>query len=115
MNPEQSDKTTIYLQFEIFRLPPGEDAMVIGKRAPIGRTAAKRMMDAMAPDQFEYTELDGDDIIEAVLIRKRFLAAIPKNTLLKLICHDAKKVMHAEDIYKVCIDAQVTFRHELRS
>jgi hypothetical protein len=65
------NKTRIDLDFELFLLPPTEDAMVIGTRAPIGKGAAKKIMDAAAPDQFEYVEVENNDLIEAILQRKR--------------------------------------------
>jgi len=56
------------MELATFEIPPAGDVLVLGKRAPIGQQAAKKMRDTVAPGQFELVQPE-DDLIDAIQIK----------------------------------------------
>ncbi|MBO8129218.1 MAG: hypothetical protein H0Z39_08490 [Peptococcaceae bacterium] len=44
-------KAEIQLSLSEFEIPPMQDVLLVGNEAPIGPEAARRMVDALSPDQ----------------------------------------------------------------
>ncbi len=64
-----SKKYSIKLSFEEIRLPPFEDALILGKKCPQGKIGVNRSFELLIPNEFEMFEIK-DDIVEAVFINK---------------------------------------------
>ena len=62
-------KVEINIRFSEFEMPPMQDILLVGKRAPIGPEAARRMVDILSPEQYEIVKIE-HEYIEAVVIRK---------------------------------------------
>ena len=106
-----SEKKRIELNLVLseFEIPPMQDVLVIGKRAPIGPEAAKQMANSTAPSQFLFIPLR-DNVIETILIRKKVLQLIPEEHLVPLIVEEAKKIIGEEDVIKIRLSVQVSVR-----
>lgn len=99
-------KAEITLRLSEFEIPPMRDILVIGKRAPIGPEAAKRMADAVAPDRFMVIPVN-DKTIEAILLRKTILQLVPQERLVLLIIEEAKEIMQKENVVRVGLNIEI--------
>lgn len=77
-------KYSIQLSFETLELPPFQDILVIGKNSPHGKIGVSKSLELLAPHKFETIEVD-DKGIDAVIISKKILKKISKNSILALL------------------------------
>jgi len=109
---ERTKKVVLNMDFSTFEIPPAGEALVIGKRSPIGPEAAKRMLDNAAPEEFELIRPE-DDVIDAVLVRKDLFLRADKESLTKAIIEEAKAIMGERDMIRLKCDVIVGIRREL--
>lgn len=77
-------RAELTIRLSEFELPPMQDVLLIGRRAPIGPEAARRMAEALAPDQYEVLRIP-EGPIEAVVVRKRLLDFFPQERLVPML------------------------------
>lgn len=65
LNFDGTKKADIKMRMSEFEMPPMQDALFVGRHAPIGPEAARRMVDVLSPDQYEILEVE-HAIIEAI-------------------------------------------------
>lgn len=94
-----SKKAEITIRLSEFEMPPMQDVLIVGKRAPIGPEAARRMVDVLSPDQYEITKLD-HPVIEAIVIRKTLLNMLSKDKLISIILEEGERVANEYTIIK---------------
>jgi hypothetical protein len=99
---ENSRKADIKMRLTEFEMPPMQDVLIVGKMAPIGPEAARRMVDILSPDQYEIEKVE-HALIEAVVIRKSLLSMIRRDKLVALILEEAEKIANEKMIIKVQI------------
>lgn len=87
-----SRKATLSLKISEFELPPMQDMLIIGKRAPIGPEAIRRMSEALSPEQFSLLKVDHPKI-EAVLIRNSLLQMIDQQLLMNIVTEEAERLL----------------------
>ncbi|RCX21039.1 hypothetical protein DFR58_101245 [Anaerobacterium chartisolvens] len=92
-------RAEINMRLSEFEIPPMQDALIVGKRAPIGPEAARRMVDILSPEQYEIVEIE-HPVIEAVVIRKSLTSMISKDRLVQLILDEGGKVANESTIIK---------------
>jgi len=97
--PESSKKAEITMRMSEFEVPPMQDVLIVGKKAPIGPEAARRMVDILSPEQYEIIEID-HPVIEAVVIRKSLTNMITKDKLISLILEEGGRVASESTIIK---------------
>mgnify|MGYP000138560968 CR=1 FL=1 len=100
---ESSKKAEITMRLSEFEMPPMQDVLIVGKNAPIGPEAARRMVDILSPDQYEIIRVD-DISVEAIVIRKALLNILPKDTLVNLIMEEGGKIANESMIIKAQIN-----------
>lgn len=76
--------------------------MFVGKRAPIGPEAVRRMVDAVSPEQYEIVRLN-HETFEAVVVKKSLLRLLPKEKLLPVVIEESNRI--ADD--KMVLKAQI--------
>ncbi|HOV38051.1 MAG TPA: hypothetical protein PLG79_04960 [Spirochaetales bacterium] len=78
LNSERS--YTVNLDFEVIKLPPVTDILVVGKKVPQGKNGILRSFDLILPDVFELIDQEeyNDLNIEAVIINKSILQKLLK-------------------------------------
>lgn len=96
---ESIKKAEINIRLSEFEMPPMQDVLIVGKYAPIGPEAARRMVDVLSPDQYEIIKLE-HDFIEAVVIRKTLLNLLPKDKLIAIILEEGGKIANEKMIIK---------------
>lgn len=99
---ENSRKADIQMRLTEFEMPPMQDVLIVGKMAPIGPEAARRMVDILSPDQYEIEKVE-HALIEAVVVRKSLLSMIRRDKLVALILEEAEKIANEKMIIKVQI------------
>lgn len=92
-------KAEVTMRLSEFEIPPMQDVLIVGKKAPIGPEAARRMVDILSPEQYEIVEID-HPIIEAIVIRKSLINMIAKDKLISLILDEGGKVANISTIVK---------------
>ena len=103
---EEKRKAEISMRFSEFEMPPMQDILIVGKRAPIGPEAARRMVDILSPEQYEIVKVE-HPYIEAIVIRKFLLSMIPKDKLISIIMEEGGKVANESMIIRAQINITV--------
>lgn len=98
-----------------FDLPPIRDALVIGRRAPIGPRGMFEALDRMLPDTFELVSVEEHPKIEAVIIRKTRFRFLERGKLVALFVHHAEALMHESTLIEVELNGEVSVRVELET
>lgn len=96
---ENSKRAEITIRLSEFEMPPMQDVLIVGKRAPIGPEAAKRMVDILSPEQYQIIKID-HSVIEAIVIRKSLMQMIEKDKLISIILDEGGKVANESTIIK---------------
>ncbi len=99
---ESTKKAEITMRLSEFEVPPMQDVLIVGKKAPIGPEAARRMVDILSPEQYEIVEID-HPIIEAIVIRKSLTYMISREKLIALVLEEGGKVANESTIIKAHI------------
>ena len=97
---KKEKRIDVEMKFSEFEIPPVKDALVIGKAAAIGQNAAKRMIEAAAPEQFTLIPIE-DDVIEAIFVKKTISQMVPEEPLTDLIVSEVKPIMIDSMLIKV--------------
>lgn len=100
---ESMKKAEITMRLSEFEMPPMQDVLLVGKRAPIGPEAARRMVDILSPEQYEIIKVD-HTAIEAIVIRKVLLNMLPQEKLIALILEEGGKIANEAMIIKAQVN-----------
>ncbi|MHB1393767.1 MAG: hypothetical protein ACYCYE_11975 [Clostridia bacterium] len=100
---EGTRKAEINMRFSEFEMPPMQDVLIVGKMAPIGPEAARRMVDILSPDQYEIVKVE-HNYVEAVVVRRSLLNMIPKEKLVSIIMEEGGKIANESMIIKAQIN-----------
>lgn len=93
-------RINLTMHFSQFQLPPAQDALVIGKRAPIGSNGIARAFEEMLPGTFRLIPVD-HPVIEALLVRQADLRKIPEQELINRLIENAEPLMDATEALHV--------------
>lgn len=96
-------RAEINMHFSEFEMPPMQDILIVGKRAPIGPEAARRMVDVLSPEQYEIIKIE-HNYIEALVIRKSLLNMLPEDKLIPVIMEEGGKIANESIIVKAQVN-----------
>jgi hypothetical protein len=99
-------KADIVMRLSEFEMPPMQDALIVGKRAPIGPEAARRMVDILSPEQYEIIKIN-HPAVEAIVIRKTLLNILEQEKLIEVIMEEGGKIANDNMIIKAQISITV--------
>ena len=105
-NIESSKKIELTMRLSEFEMPPMQDVLIVGKMAPIGSEAARRMVDILSPGQYEIKKVD-HPFIEAIVVRKALLNMMPEDKLIAVILEEGEKVTNEAMIVRVQLNITV--------
>lgn len=120
--PEQSQSpgnnisVNIWLQCEELKFPPINDALVLGKTAPITAEAMGRALTLLHVSPFEHVELSGeyeDDVVNDIFVRRNLLHKIPREKLIPFLVQRVKAFMTTDEILHLRIDAEVSLKDQI--
>jgi len=114
-SPQGKRQVRLSIRMKEFDLPPVRDVVVVGRRAAIGPKGLFESLDRMVPDAYVLVPVTGHDIVEAVILRKRCLAIVDKDRLIKLLLQHTACLMHDSSIIQVELDSEVIVRMEFES
>ncbi|PYI50962.1 MULTISPECIES: hypothetical protein [Paenibacillus] len=105
-------KATLSLKISEFEVPPMQDLLIIGKKAPIGPEAVKRMAQALSPEQFTIVKLEHAKI-EAVLIRNSLLQMLDERLLMQIIMEEADRLISDNMVLRSELKISVSVQREV--
>lgn len=104
---ESTRTADVSIRLSEFEIPPMQDVLLVGKRAPIGPEAAKRMVDALSPEQYEVIPVE-EGPFEAMVVRKSLLKLIPQEKLLPIILEEGIKISTEHTVIKAQVNIVIT-------
>ncbi|NOY81428.1 MAG: hypothetical protein GXP31_10545 [Kiritimatiellaeota bacterium] len=108
-----SPKTiSIQMAFRQCNLPPVQDALILGKQAPVGSEGVVRALQALSPGVYKLIRVE-HDVIESILVRESDLRKISENDLVRVMIEHVGPIMDATDALNVQLDIRVTVSVEL--
>lgn len=96
---ENKKRAEITMSLSEFEIPPMQDVLLVGKNAPIGPEAARRMVDILSPNQYKIIKIE-HSVIEAIVIRKTLMNMLEKEKLVNIILDEGEKVADESTIIK---------------
>ncbi|MQL51676.1 hypothetical protein GFC01_05250 [Desulfofundulus thermobenzoicus] len=103
---EMGRKAEISIRLSEFEIPPMQDVLVVGKKAPIGPEAVKRMVDALSPEQYVVIRLE-HEIFEAAVLKKSLLKFIPQEKLLPIVLEECSAIATDDSVIKAQLNIVV--------
>jgi hypothetical protein len=78
---------TVNLDFEVIKLPPVTDILVLGKKVPQGKQGILHSFELILPDTFAMFEINDSEFrqIDAIIVNKTILAKMPMNEIVKIL------------------------------
>ncbi|MDB5055457.1 MAG: hypothetical protein JWM44_3507 [Bacilli bacterium] len=108
-----SRKAKLSLKISEFEVPPMQDLLIIGKNAPIGAEAVRRMAQALSPEQFLIIKIDHPKI-EAVLIRQSLIQMLDQDVLVGIILEEAERLISDNMVLRSELKIEVTVQREVQ-
>ncbi|WP_027627173.1 hypothetical protein [Ruminiclostridium cellobioparum] len=106
---DSTKKAEITMRMSEFEMPPMQDVLIVGRRAPIGPEAARRMVDILSPDQYEIVKVD-HPAIEAMVVRKALFSMLPKEKLVEVLIEEGERVANESIIVKAQVNIVLQVR-----
>lgn len=103
---EGTKKAEISMRFSEFEMPPMQDILIVGKRAPIGPEAARRMVDILSPDQYEIVKIE-HKYVEAVVVRRSLLNMLPEDKLIPIVMEEVGGIANDAMIIKAQVSITI--------
>ncbi|MBE0436433.1 MAG: hypothetical protein IBX56_11590 [Methylomicrobium sp.] len=107
MPKESQRKIHISARIKEYAVPPIKDMLVLGKEAPIGCIAMRRALELLVKTPFEHIEIEDDDVISDILVRKPVLKRIAKEELIAFVLDQVKPLLGPEEVLHVEIDVNI--------
>ncbi|OPY58178.1 MAG: hypothetical protein A4E55_01073 [Pelotomaculum sp. PtaU1.Bin035] len=105
-------KAQISIILSEFEIPPIQDVLLIGRRAPIGTKAVQRMIDVLSPEQYEILNVN-EGPFESVVIRKSLSRLVTQEKLLSIILEEGHKVASETAVLKAQINIVLNINVEV--
>lgn len=99
-------RAEIHTRFSEFEFPPLQDVLLVGKKAPVGPEAVRRVAEGLSPQQYEIVEID-HPAIDAVVIRRDLFKLIDKEKLLKYIITEGEQVVSPTMVVKAQLNITI--------
>lgn len=100
---EPKRKADVNIRLSEFEIPPMQDVLLVGKRAPIGPEAIRRMVNALSPDQYEVIQLN-HDIFEAAVLKKSLGKLLPEEKLLLIMLEEGARIATEKTVVKAQVN-----------
>ncbi|MEL7565915.1 MAG: hypothetical protein AAGU27_13640 [Dehalobacterium sp.] len=109
---EPAREAELSFRFSEFEIPPMQDILLIGRKAPIGPEAARRMVNAISPDQYDVIPVP-EGPLEAIIIRKALLSMVPEEKLLPIILDEGVKVTSENNVIRAQLDLTIIVKRNV--
>ena len=91
----------------LFDIPPVHDALVIGRRSPIGCTSIRKALEFLSARPFAHIETHDDEAISDVLVREPILRRIPADRLRDFVLQRVKPLMDDNEILHLDLEVEI--------
>jgi hypothetical protein len=112
-----SEATTynVNLDFEIIKLPPVTDILILGRKVPQGKFGVLHSFELISPDVFSLIEIDKSlsETVEAVIVNKSLLKKLPEATILEILSTHVFPFVSGGEAVRVNFNVQI-FRKNIR-
>jgi hypothetical protein len=105
-------KAKLSLKISEFEVPPMQDLLIIGRNAPIGPEAVRRMAQALSPDQFLIIRIDHPKV-EAILIRQSLVQMLDQDVLMSIIVEEAERMISDNMVLRSELKIEVFVQREV--
>jgi len=105
-------KADMIIKLSEFEVPPMQDVLLIGKRAPIGPEAVRRMVDVLSPEQYEIITVE-HDVFEAAVIKRTLLKLLPEEKLLPILLEEGERVAVEDNVVKAQVNIVIEVNREV--
>jgi len=105
-------RVDISMSFSAFENPMVDDVLLIGRKASIGQEAMRRLISAVAPEEYEIVTLD-HPTFEAASIKRALLKAIPREKLLPLLLDEGERLATETAIVRVRVSFAASISREV--
>jgi hypothetical protein len=102
----------VRLHIREFIIPPITDALVLGKKAPIGSEAIRRALTLLHVAPFAHVAIE-DDIVEDIIVRKSVLNKIPEKKLVPLVLKRIKPFMTIDEVIHVDLKPELILDEQI--
>lgn len=109
---ETERRAHVSIRLSEFEIPPIQDVLLIGRRAPIGPEAIQRMIDVLSPEQYEIFKVE-EGPFEAVVFRKSLSKMLTREKLLSIIMEEGCKVAAETSVLKAKVNIVVAINVEV--
>ena len=96
-------KAEMTIRLSEFEIPPMQDALLVGKKAPIGPEAVRRMVDALSPEQYEIIKIE-HQVFEAAVLKRSLLKLLPEEKLLPILLDECERVADEQAVVKAQVN-----------
>jgi hypothetical protein len=105
-----SEQSSLHVKIKLreFIIPPINDALIIGKNAPIGSEAMRRALSLLHGAPFDMIKVE-DDIVSEILVRNTILKKIQQDNFVKLIIKKVKPFMSIDEVIHLDILVEMFF------
>jgi hypothetical protein len=111
VNPLPSRKINLELRLTRYHLPPLGNALIIGKRAPVGANSICRAFEELSPGAFRLIPVE-HHVAEAVLVRASDLRKLPEAELIHRLLQEADQIMDETDTLHVALHFEFIIAEE---
>jgi hypothetical protein len=105
-------RAEIAIRFSEFEIPPMQDVLLVGRRAAIGPEAARRMIDALSPEQYDIVRVE-HPVVEAVVVRKFILRMVPPERFIPLLLEEVSPIISEEAVIKAQVRITIHVSREV--
>lgn len=111
----RAQNRTAHVTFRLgeLEMPPMQDVLLVGRKAPIGPEAARRMVEAVAPGQYEILVLDHGPV-EAVVIRRKLLDLFPSELLTPMLLEEAERLSAETLVIRGQVTVEILSQHQVK-
>jgi hypothetical protein len=106
-----SRKINLELRFTQYHLPPLDDALIIGRRAPVGANSISRAFEELSPGSFRLISVE-HHVAEAILIRVSGIRKLPEAELVRRLLVQADQMMDETDTLHVKLHYEIIIGEE---
>lgn len=99
-------KAEMSIRLSEFEIPPMQDVLLVGKKAPIGPEAIRRMVNALSPNQYEISPVN-HDIFQAVVLKKSLAKLLPAEKLIPIILEEGARVATERTVVKAQVNVVI--------
>ncbi len=90
-----------------FIIPPVRDALLIGRRSPVGHVAMQRSLALLSPDAFEALPVPDHPSVGTVLVRRAILLKAPRERVVAFLLDRVGPLMADTEILHLDLEVEI--------